>query len=141
MTGSRTDLLAALAAPLRDGPALRLALLFGSHARGTARADSDVDIGVIPRDPMLSLADESALQVALERACGRAVHLVRLDRAGTLLKWQAARDGVALLAEYRREHVRFVAAAGLEYAEAAPALARVAEAFRARLAAGGGSHR
>ncbi|MBA2320945.1 MAG: nucleotidyltransferase domain-containing protein, partial [Deltaproteobacteria bacterium] len=37
--------------PVLDGAPLRLAILFGSTARGTARPDSDVDIGILSVDP------------------------------------------------------------------------------------------
>jgi predicted nucleotidyltransferase len=48
-------LLAQLEGALRAGPPLRLALLFGSVARGTQRADSDVDVAILPAAPELSL--------------------------------------------------------------------------------------
>jgi predicted nucleotidyltransferase len=48
-------LLATIGDVLADGPPLRLALLFGSAARGRARPDSDVDLGIIPLDPALPL--------------------------------------------------------------------------------------
>ncbi len=118
---------------LGEGPPLRLALLFGSHARGRARPDSDVDIGVIPVDPALPLRDELHLQARLERACGRPVQLVRLDHSSTLLKWEAARHGVPLIVRSPTDHSRFVAHAALEHADLGPALARAAALFHARL--------
>jgi len=106
-------LLARLRRALAEGPPLRLAILFGSAARGTLHAESDVDVGIIPRDAGLPWDEESDLQVRLTRACGRAVDLVRLDRASTLLRWEAARTAVRLLAEPLSEHPRFIAAAAI----------------------------
>ena len=117
---------------LASGPRLRLALLFGSHARGRARPDSDIDVGILPIDDLL-LREELVLQAALERACGRPVHLVRLDHAGTVLKWEAARYGVPVAASSPAEHARFVARAALEHADIAPALVRAGAVFRERL--------
>jgi predicted nucleotidyltransferase len=116
---------------------LRLAVLFGSAARGSLRDDSDIDVGIVPSDPQITLNEELALQADLERAFGRRVDLVRLDRASVLLRWRAAREGVPLVAEPRHEWPRFVARAGIEHAELAPLYARAAEGFRRKLAAGG----
>lgn len=80
---------------LLTSPRLRLAVWFGSGARGALRPDSDLDIGVVPRGD-LSLDDELGLQVAIERATGRRVDLVRLDRAAPLLCFEVARDGVPI---------------------------------------------
>lgn len=120
---------------LAGGPALRLAILFGSGARGALRPDSDVDVGIVPRDPDLSLAAELDLQVRLERGCGRPVDLVRIDRASTLLRWEAARGAVPVLAEPREEFARFLAAAAIEHADFMTALTTAAERFRQRLLA------
>lgn len=120
-------------AVLAGGPPLRLALLFGSHARGRSRPGSDVDIGVIPVDPALPLQDELLLQADLEGVCGRPVQLVRLDQGSTLLRWEAARYGLPLIASSPLDHSRFVAGAALEYAEIAPALARATAVFHDRI--------
>ena len=60
--------------------AYRLAVMFGSAARGTARSDSDVDVGVLLDD------DDGlpALRVAIERAVDRSVDLVSLRTAPPL---------------------------------------------------------
>jgi len=83
LTSPALDLIVAV---LRSGPPLRLAMLFGSTAKGTQRIDSDIDIGIVPEDPELSLAEELTLQTDLARVSGRQVDLVRLDRASTLLR-------------------------------------------------------
>jgi predicted nucleotidyltransferase len=94
--GSEGDVLTdALRRAFAEGPPLRLAVLFGSAARGRTRPDSDVDVGILPNDPDLPLHAELDLQARLERACGRSVDLVRLDRVSSLLKWEVARSGGA----------------------------------------------
>jgi len=89
-------LLERLRSPLRCGPPLRLAVLFGSHATGNARTGSDVDIGFVPVDPSVSLHDELALAEALSAAARAEVDLVRLDRDDPLLGRQVAQAGVCL---------------------------------------------
>ena len=81
--------------PLLSAAHLRLAVLFGSGARAALRPDSDLDLGVVPQGE-LTLNDELGLQVAIERATGRRVDLVRLDHAAPLVCFEVARDGVLL---------------------------------------------
>lgn len=121
-----------------EGGGLRLAVLFGSGARDALREDSDIDVGILPRDVAMTLGEELALQASLERATGRTVDLIRLDRASTILKWRVAREGIALLADPQHEWPRFRARAGIEHGDFAPLYARTAERFRRKLAAGGG---
>ena len=118
---------------LEIGPPLRLAVLFGSAARGALRAKSDLDVGIVPENPDLPLNVELDLQARLERACLRHVDLVRLDRASTLLRWEAARHAVVILAEPPREFSRFVEHAALEHADFVAAFGSAAERFRQRL--------
>ncbi|MBI2216966.1 MAG: nucleotidyltransferase domain-containing protein [Candidatus Rokubacteria bacterium] len=119
---------------LRDGPPVRLAILFGSRAGEAARHDSDVDVGIIPRDPDLPLAAELGLQARCERACGHTVDLVRLDRASSLLRWEAARNAVVIVANPPHELPRFLAGAALEHAELMETLGDAPERYRRRLA-------
>ena len=118
------------------GHGLRLAVLFGSGARDELRADSDLDVGFVPLDASMTLSEELALQATLEQAAGRSVDLVRLDRASTLLRWRAAREGVPLLTLARHDWPRFVAQAGIEHGDFAPTYARAAERLRRRIASG-----
>lgn len=124
-----------LVAALREGPPLRFAMLFGSAARGTLRADSDVDIGIFPVDLSLPLSEELALQAELTRVCGREVDLVRLDRAPTLVRWQVVRYGRVLMESSPFSASRFAANSIAEYLDFAPAFERASETFRRVLAA------
>ena len=121
---------------LSRGEGLRLAILFGSHARGTPRPGSDVDVAILPESPGLSLAEENRLGVALERAVRAPVDLVRIDRASAALRWRIARDGVVLLANPPQEAGWFLARAGIEHDELRELDADAMHRFRARLLAG-----
>jgi uncharacterized protein len=131
-----TELAERLRVVLEEGPALRLALLFGSGARGTLRRDSDVDVAILVREPAMTLGEGLALQACLSRAVGREVDLVRLDRANPLLRWRIAREGVALLANPPFELPRFRAQAAIEHADMLPQLRHAQEIVRRRLAEG-----
>lgn len=92
------DMLDRLRGVLAGGPALRLAVLFGSRATGRATKASDVDIGIVPFDPRLPMSDELALAAELSTAVGAEIDLVRLDVDDPLLGREVALTGV-LLAE------------------------------------------
>ena len=84
-------LLAALKAALSGRVDVRLALLFGSQARGTARPDSDVDIAVDA--PGL---DTLELSADLGAVVGREVQIVDLRDAGHALMQALLRESVVL---------------------------------------------
>jgi predicted nucleotidyltransferase len=122
-------------AVLAAGPSLRLAILFGSRARGTGRPDSDIDLAIVPAYAALSLAEESQLASDVERATGLHVDLVRLDRAEGALSWRVARDAVVLLSDPPTEAARFLARAGIEHDERRELELDAMRRYRARLAA------
>jgi predicted nucleotidyltransferase len=62
---------------LAQWPDVRLAVVFGSTARGTARRRSDLDIGVSVPDT----TDLMALRVTLEREGDITVDIIRLEEA------------------------------------------------------------
>lgn len=92
------DLLSDLRRALRTEPNVRLAVLYGSVARGDDREDSDADV-------LVSFAEDRAdariaLAVRLERALGRDVDVARLnrvDRSAPLLLLQALDEGRVVL--------------------------------------------
>lgn len=88
------DLVDRLRSKIAALPAVRLAVLFGSTARGEARPRSDVDLGVL-----LDL-DTRDLRVHVEAELGRAaereVDVIFLGDAPPLLRFEISRDGVLL---------------------------------------------
>jgi predicted nucleotidyltransferase len=72
---------------------LELLVLFGSRARGDALERSDWDFGYVG-DSTLDLA--ALLATLVETVGSDRIDLVDLARAGGLLRYRAARDGVAL---------------------------------------------
>jgi predicted nucleotidyltransferase len=87
---------------LRTRPGVRLAVLFGSVARGDAGEASDVDLLVRVRG---GWKERVATALALEEALGCPVQLVDLDRAPALLLADVLRDG-RVLADRDREWER-----------------------------------
>src|SRR5215213_7897522 len=76
-------------------PEIRLAVLFGSTARGQARKGSDVDLGVL-LSPDTQEARNKA-QAELGRAAEQEVDVIFLNAAPPLLRFEISRDGVLLL--------------------------------------------
>lgn len=91
-------LLTELRHALRTEPNVRLAVVYGSVARGDARADSDIDLLVEFADDHPTAA--VALAVRLERAVGRELDIARLGRVeprAPLLVLQALDEGRVVL--------------------------------------------
>jgi uncharacterized protein len=111
-------------------------VIFGSYAQGRARADSDVDVGILPVDPALSWHDELALAARLSEAAGAEVDLVRLDREDPLLGREVARTGVCLLEAALGEFAAYRADAMSRWYDFDELIAPYRARFLARLAEG-----
>ena len=108
--------------------------LFGSFARGTARADSDVDLALLlSREPEPTLEGSgSELEGDLERLLRRPVQVVLMNGAPVDLVHRVLRDGHLVLERDRSARVRFEVRARNEYFDLLPILN---EYRRARTAA------
>jgi len=109
-------------------PIIDAAYLFGSVARGQARADSDVDVGVLLRaDPPRALPDFDRLadlQVRLEDLLGREVDLVPLSAAAPDLLHRMLCDRVLLFDGDHERRIGFEVRARNEYFDLQPLLER-----------------
>jgi predicted nucleotidyltransferase len=121
-----------LAEALRSWPGVRLAVLFGSASRGEATPGSDLDVAVLLD---AGREDAAALEVALARATGRRVDLVRLDVAPPLLRFEIARDGCVLLERTPHAWSDFRAHAMMDWWDWAPTARLLNQAAVERLRA------
>jgi predicted nucleotidyltransferase len=113
----------------REVPGVRLIVLFGSVARGLALPSSDVDIGILGSEFWEGLRIGSDLA----RLCGREPHVVELGLASDLLRYEIARDGIALF-EYEPDvWPRFRAEAIMRYFDFKPTLDLCVAGARRRL--------
>lgn len=114
----------------RRHPPLELLLLFGSCARGDASARADWDFGYLARDAVEPLT----LMAALAEAAGSdRVDVVDLSRAGGLLRFRAARDGVLIYEAHAGTFDSFRLAAARFWFDAEPVLRPAYEAVLERL--------
>jgi predicted nucleotidyltransferase len=83
--------------------------LFGSTARGTARPESDIDLGVLFADapPATLDAQPYELEHALEQRLGRPVEVVVLNRAAIDLRSRVLRDGHLVVETDRGARIAF----------------------------------
>ncbi len=81
---------------LKREPGLRQAIVFGSLARGEARADSDVDVAVRLNRP-LNVEDRRRLMGEIALATGRPVDLVDLWNVGEPLLGRILHHGIQLI--------------------------------------------
>lgn len=103
-------------------PAVGAVLLHGSRARAEPRSDSDWDLALLPLEPGgLSSVAWLALQAALAEAVNSdKVGLSMLDRAGAVLRFRVADEGLvlfertpAIVLAFRLEAIRFWCEAAL----------------------------
>lgn len=113
---------------LEGWPGVRLAVLFGSSARGEARRGSDLDVGVLFA---AGTTDRASLEVALGRRTRRPVEVIDLAAAPPLLRFEIARDGHVLLERVPHAWSDFRARAMTDWWDWAP-LARVIQEAAAR---------
>lgn len=120
-----------LRAALAGHQDVKLALLFGSRARGRFRPDSDVDVAYLGRDvDPLELAYHLSLAAHLE------IDLVDLSNAGYPLKNAVLRDGVVLHQGERGVEARWRSHTIMELELDRPGWERMRDAFLKRLAEG-----
>ena len=113
-------------------PSVRLAVLFGSAARGASTSHSDIDVGV-SMDHESDFSPE--LRVELERVVRRPIDLVCLNLAPPLLRFEIARDGIVLVARDPRGWAEFRAHAMIDWWDWAPTARMMHETLSARLRA------
>lgn len=111
----------ALKRALADDPGIAYALVFGSTARGTAHAHSDVDVAIgLPEGQRLTALELGDLVSRLEQAVGRSVDVVDLEDAPPGLAYRIFRDGKVLVEKDRARLVARRARAVLEYLDFKP---------------------
>ncbi|HYN22823.1 MAG TPA: nucleotidyltransferase domain-containing protein [Thermoanaerobaculia bacterium] len=112
-------------------PEVRLAVLFGSTARGDARSKSDIDLGILlePYSPELRFKVEADLG----RAAGRPIDVVLLDDAPPLLRFEIAREGVLLFEREDHFWTDFKTKAMIDWWDWAPTHRMIAAGVARRL--------
>lgn len=114
---------------LQQHPAIRLAILFGSCAQGTARRDSDVDLAVSSDGRLLDGEEKTRLIEDLAQATGRAIDLVDLASAGEPLLGQILCNGRKICGDSRR-HAYFIRRHLFDQADFVPYQRRILEQRR-----------
>ena len=107
-------------------PEVKLAVLFGSTARGQAGPRSDVDLGVLldPDTPEV----RSKVESELGEATGRTVNVIFLDEAPPRLRFNIAKEGVLLYQEQDDLWTDFKVKAMLDWWDWEPYVRMFAEA-------------
>jgi uncharacterized protein len=120
---------AALAEPViadyfRGKPGIAAVYLFGSVAKGTSHAASDVDIGVLYQHPPPStlLAQPFAEEADLTERLARRVQIIVMNRAPADLVHRILRDGMLVLELDKSRRIAFEVRSRNEYFDLLPVL-------------------
>ena len=103
-------------------PEILAVYLYGSRARGEARAQSDVDLGILlhatPAAKLKSVARD--VEAVVERRLRLPAQAVVLNNASADLVHRVLRDGILLLDRDRIARIRFEVQSRNEYFDLAP---------------------
>ena len=113
-------------------PEVDLAYLYGSVARGQARPDSDIDVALVLRRPLLA-PDRLKLELALEvdlaiRAGEEALDVRVVNDAPLLLQGAVATEGILLYSRDELARIAFEASTRSRYFDYLPSARRMASA-------------
>lgn len=123
------QLLGSARAVLAASPGVRLALLFGSTARGEADESSDLDVAVLGEH-----LDLLGIAAALRDATGREVDVVSLQEVTIPLLAELVKDALVLFEGEKGAAARWRSSALLALETDLPWYRRMRDAFIARLA-------
>jgi predicted nucleotidyltransferase len=130
---TREDAIASIRPILQQYAAVRLGLLFGSFARGTANERSDIDIAI----DVHGSADRLRIAAQLSAALGVEVDLVVLGDAGVPLLDEIVRDAVVAYEATPYAAARWRTHALIDLETDRPWYARMRDAWLASVAAQG----
>jgi predicted nucleotidyltransferase len=133
MNVTREDTITAIRRVLQQYAAVRLGLLFGSIARGTANERSDIDIAI----DIHGSADRLRIAAQLSAALGVEIDLVLLGDAGVPLLDEIVRDGVVVYEATPHAAARWRTRALIDLETDRPWYGRMRDAWLARVAAQG----
>jgi predicted nucleotidyltransferase len=117
------DLLERLRERAASLPEVRLAVLFGSTARGQTRKGSDVDLGLLLEPDTREARNHAVME--LERVAGRETDVVYLNEVPPLLGFEISRDGILLLERESGLWTGFKARAMVAWWDWAPTARRI----------------
>jgi uncharacterized protein len=113
-----------LRAALQAAPGVAAAWVFGSVARGEARADSDLDVAVLLRDreatPLTHRRELSELAALLEDAAARRIDLVVLSPHDPIIFHRVLSEGVLVVDAEPARRIEATTAALARYFDWAP---------------------
>jgi hypothetical protein len=132
MAPSVDELKAAIAPILDRYPAIEAAYLFGSHARGTAHADSDLDLALVGDAPALGAIKLDVLADLTSAGFDR-VDLVCLDDSDLVLAFEAVSVNCPIFRRARFDHGSYFSRVLREYFDFEPYLRIHREALKERL--------
>ncbi len=110
---------------LEKHPAIELAVLFGSRARGSGSSSSDVDIGLSLVNDGDSRTARRQIEAELGQAARRDVDVIVMDEAPPLLRFEIARDGQLLIERRPYAWADFKARAMIDWWDWEPVARRV----------------
>jgi predicted nucleotidyltransferase len=134
---SQEALIKTIDAVLQDQPDVAFAYLFGSRAKGKARASSDVDVALfLDPAPDSDLQRQFELQTHIETAIGIPTDLIILNHAPPELAYNVLHTGVPIAIRDTTRHRLFYVDQARTYYDMEPARRLFARCMTKRLEGG-----
>ncbi len=91
----------------KDEPAIAAAYIFGSHAKGSQKKSSDLDVALLLNET--EIADFFTLDfiTALEKKLACKVDVIILNKAGEVLKFEVRRQGILVFERSKKDRKQF----------------------------------
>jgi len=115
-----------------DEPSVQAVYLFGSHASGHARPESDVDLGVVVQDGA-SMPDKLDLLATLAAHGIDNVDLVFLHRVDPVVRYEAVRPNVLVYRGAAFDHGTYYSRVVRQYFDVQPLLQLQRRAYKQHL--------
>ena len=96
-----------IASICKGDPAIAAAYIFGSHAKGTQKKSSDLDVALLLNEA--KAADFFTLDfiTALEKKLACKADVIILNKAGELLKFEVRRHGILVFERSKKDRKQF----------------------------------
>lgn len=118
---------------LEGNPAIQAAYIHGSVAKGTARADSDLDIAILPkRGTSISAYEKLTFAAQLEAELGNTVDIGELSTRNLIYTKEVIHHGQEIFTKNRFESDLFLATALSMYVDLQEQRKEVIDAYSAK---------
>jgi len=111
----KTDISKTIQSYFKDKPHIIAVMIYGSHAFGNEKPESDKDIAVLTENGSLNTKDKSKMTIDLMKLLDKDIDLVSFGDAPCVLQMQIFKNGELILCRNEKAFYQFQVRAVQEY--------------------------